>query len=368
MTSLEHPSARLDPEVARLLSAFAQEAEMAGDLHPKQLSMLYDHKWFKMFIPKNYGGLGLTLPEAVRLEEALAWADGSAAWVATLCGGAGWFVGFVDKSIADEFFVGDKLCVAGSGSATGTAGITNDGYVINGLWPYASGSLHATTFTANCVIHDQGKALLNADGTLRIMPFILKPCEVVVKKTWNATGMVATASHSFSVSNVNVPAKRCFEIDPSAATINDPVYRFPFLPLAGTTLVANVAGMTQRFLDLAIDSVSEHESSKGMSTCEVVVRKHESTLNNVRRLFFRYLDEAWQQLLVTGVVPVGNLQEVSLTCHELARTCREAVDEIYPLCGMKVLLAESERNRVWRNIHMALSHSLFRNRSAAGNS
>ena len=142
MTAIEHPSTRLDPAISAELSAFAHSAEMARDLHPKQLDLLYRHNWFRMFIPKIYDGLGLALPDVVRLEEALAWADGSTAWVATLCGGAGWFSGFVDPAIATEFFTGNKLCVAGSGSATGIAEMNDNGYIIN-----APGRLHRAPYT-----------------------------------------------------------------------------------------------------------------------------------------------------------------------------------------------------------------------------
>jgi hypothetical protein len=362
-SSIEHPATRLKSEIAIQLGAFAHEAEMSGDLHPSQLALIHAHKWFRMFIPKSHGGLGLTLPEVVRLEESLAWADGSTAWVITLCAGAGWFIGFVDETIANQFFTGDELCVAGSGSATGTAEITDDGYLINGSWPYASGSLHATAFTANCIIQRSGDAQTNANSTPRVLAFVLKPHEVTIHKTWKAMGMVATASHSFSAANVRVPSNRCFEIHPSAVKIDDPVYRFPFLQLAETTLVANISGLSVHFLDLAINSTGKSGASYGPGMCDRTVNKHMAVINDLRKAFFTYLDEAWQQLVDSGVVTDTKLQEVSQACHTLAHACRVAIDEIYPLCGMAVLPPhESERNRVWRNIHTALSHALFRSR------
>lgn len=261
MTTIHHPSSLLPSEIASQIAAFAREAETLRDLHPRQWALIHKQKWLRMFIPKSLGGLGLSLPEVVRLEESLAWVDGSTAWVVTLCAGAGWFVGFVEPSVANEFFTVDGFCAAGSGSVTGTAEVLPDGYLINGLWPYASGALHATVFTANCVIHENGKPVIAADGTPQVLPFILKPDEVEVKKTWNSTGMIATASHSFSVSNVTVPKDRCFMIHPSAAKLNDPVYRYPFLQLAETTLVANVSGMTIRFLELAAKWVADGSSN-----------------------------------------------------------------------------------------------------------
>lgn len=357
MDILDHPGKRLSPQIAVELRQFAHEAETSGDLHPRQLELLRRNGWFRMFIPKSFGGLGLTLPEVVRLEEALAWADGSTAWVATLCGGAGWFIGFVHPTVADEFFTGNGICVAGSGAVGGTAEIVQDGYVINGSWPFASGSLHATAFTANCAVYERGKPIFNPDGSERILPFVLKPSDVVIKKTWAASGMVATGSHSFSVSDVRVPGERSFELLPSHARLNDPVYQYPFLQLAETTLAANISGMTIRLLELAAESVATDHRSYHQ---QEVINDHIAQLNNLRSGFFSNLDASWQQLISTREIHDSVLTELSRHSHEIARICRSAVDMLDAINVHESNNNESDRVR--RNIATALSHALFRKR------
>ncbi|MGC3947579.1 MAG: acyl-CoA dehydrogenase [Chryseolinea sp.] len=355
---------RVDADIVRQLSVYAHEAEMKGDLHSKQLELIHEHRWFRMFIPRSMGGLGLTLPEVVKLEEALAWADGSTAWVATLCGGAGWFVGFVEESIAREFFTADRLCIAGSGSATGIAEVVEGGYRINGSWPYASGALHATTFTANCVIYENGHPQLNVDGSERILPFILKPNEVIVKKTWGAAGMIATASHSFSISNIVVPSARCFDIVPGAATLSNPVYQYPFMQLAEATLAANISGMTARFLDLTADCVPDARNG----VRNEAILKYQGDVSRRRKSFIEIVDKSWNELIEFNQINEGTLQRVSQLSYELVRACRVTIDVIYPLCGMNSGSSEGELNRVWRNIDTALSHALFRKRLIAESS
>src|SRR5690606_14262993 len=114
-----------------------------------------------------------TLPQAVRLEEALAWADGSLGWTLTLCAGANWFAGFLDSGLAKEIFADKKVCLAGSGAATGTAEVIPEGYLLHGKWRYATGAPHATMITANCVITEDGKPLLNIDGSPVIKAFVV---------------------------------------------------------------------------------------------------------------------------------------------------------------------------------------------------
>src|SRR4249920_3214010 len=73
----EHPSKLLDPETVRDIRSRSFASEQLRVLHPEQLSLIHERKWFNMFVPKEFGGLELSLPESIRLEESLAWADGS---------------------------------------------------------------------------------------------------------------------------------------------------------------------------------------------------------------------------------------------------------------------------------------------------
>jgi len=64
-------------EIADQLRALSGLAESEGRLTQEQLAILYNRGWFKLFVPRDLGGLELTLPDGVRLEEELAGIDGS---------------------------------------------------------------------------------------------------------------------------------------------------------------------------------------------------------------------------------------------------------------------------------------------------
>src|SRR6188768_91647 len=121
MKYLHHPSECLNKESIAQIREYARKAESARKLHDQQLEIIFRNKWLKMYVPKKYGGLNLSLPEILKIEESLSWVDGSSAWVVTLCSGAGWFVGFLNPQIADTIFKDDRVCIAGSGAITGVA-------------------------------------------------------------------------------------------------------------------------------------------------------------------------------------------------------------------------------------------------------
>jgi alkylation response protein AidB-like acyl-CoA dehydrogenase len=319
MKTIQHPSEWLDSAITSVIRKEALEAEQNRQLAGRQLQLIFDNRWFKMFVPARLGGLGLSLSQALRIEEGLAWADGSTAWVVTLCSGAGWFVGFLDQDLVNSIVADERFCIAGSGSPTGVAEKTEAGYRINGAWKYASGSLHATMFTVNCAIDSQ------------VRSFALKPSEVSIKRTWNAMGIIGTGSHSLEVKDQFVPSDRCFVIDASHTKLADDIYQYPFLQLAETTLAVNISGLASRFLDLASEFTSTNEARKN--------------LDERRLTFFNSIED---------------LSNISSLSHQLVRTSRDVVNLLYPLCGLRAADVSTEINRVWRNLHTAAQHAMFR--------
>jgi hypothetical protein len=335
----------------------AGEAEGLRDLHERQLAIVREQNWLNMYVPKDYGGLGLSLPEILRIEESLAWADGSTAWVVTLCSGAAWFIGFLDPTMRQQIFSERNVCLAGSGAVTGTAKRTSDGYVINGHWRYATGSLHATMFTANCRILAGDTPMYHPDGSPVIGAFLLEPNEVTLHKTWQSMGMVATGTHAMEVRDVTVPLNRAFTISPAQTMLQEDIFQFPFLQLAETTLSVNLSGMAFRFLELSEEIITSKMQQTEMALGRVEEAK--KNLNSRRQEFYQHADAAWNTLINERIIPAALLETVSQTSLSLARHSRTLVNELYPYCGLTAADTRTEINRVWRNIHTAGQHSLF---------
>ncbi|MDN3582334.1 acyl-CoA dehydrogenase [Mucilaginibacter flavus] len=359
--SNSHPLQLLKPEWVKTIRDTAAEAEQLGALHPDQLALVYEQGWFKFLVPQAYSGLQLALPDMVRLEESLAWANGSLGWVVTLCSGAGWFGGFLSPGIANQLLNNTHLCLAGSGASTGTATITDGGYIINGTWKYASGAHHATHITANCIIKNGNETVLNADGTELILPFIFEKKDVQVFPAWKYIGMVATGSDAYKVTNLFVEADRCFKIDPEFTVVDEPLYRYPFLQLAEATLAANISGMAVHFLDLCASIFEEKQLAKRFSADQKKFTKQlladaKHLLNQTREDFYQAVDASWQSGLTQ---PAGHLHEVSQTSRNLAKTARECVDRLYPYCGLQAASPDTEINQVWRDLHTASQHALL---------
>lgn len=385
----------LTPAIVALIRGHAAEAERRGELHPAVLEAIYEHQWFRSMVPQRFGGLGWPLPAVVRLEEELAWAGGSVGWTVTLCSGAGWFAGFFGAGGLDSLFSHPRLCIAGSGTAAGRAErLAGGGYRVSGQWQYASGARHAMAFTANCVIWADGAAVRADDGQPLVRPFLFLRKEVQVLDDWRAVGLVATGSHGFVVSELEVPAERCFVIDGTAAMDDSPLHRYPFLPLAEATLAINSCGMAWHFLECFTEVFERrkgHLPAAGVEEAGAVFGQARSELVGAREAFYGALDASWTAgaqedpgkgifqrpgagtFKQPGTEPfeqpgAGTFEQrgagavfdaVSRTSKTLAATARLGVDRLYPFAGLGAANTESEINRVWRDLHTASQHPLL---------
>ncbi|WP_191967877.1 acyl-CoA dehydrogenase family protein [Rhizosphaericola mali] len=353
MNIANHPSELLKKEWIEIIRTDAAQAEKNKRLTDKQLALFYSQKWFLALVPKIYGGLEWTLPEIVRFEEAIGWVDGSAGWVFTLCSGAGWFGGYLDENFAKLIFANPKACLAGSGAPTGIFEALENEYQISGNWKYASGAPDATVFTANCISKNDSEI---------IQSFCFLKNEVGISSSWSEIGLVASAGHSFELVKNEVPKNRIFAIDENHPIINTALYRYPFHPLAGATVGANLSGMTIHFIEECKKYFSIKKGKDGNLLSEnahlnSIVLDLEGQLENVRQELFTNVESTWQDVVAEKLdIDYSHVNE---SAQSLARTCRDIVNMLFPYCGLTIMHHDTLLNQIWRDFQTGSQHALF---------
>ena len=362
MSNLNNPISLLKPEWISTIRTESANAEKTGKLTKKQLALAVDQEWFKMLAPTSTGGKQLSVPDVMQIEEALACADGSFGWVVTLCAGASWFGGFMNSETAKKLFGSEKVCIAGSGVATGTADVVSGGgYVINGKWNYATGSGDATAFTANCVVTKDGKKVMDG-GKPKVLAFLFNRNEVIIASDWNSMGMAGTSSHSFEVRDLSIGAERV--INTAKRAVDSALYHYPFLQLAEATLAINLSGMAFHFMELCEKIITDKATAEAIPHLNVdSLNETYALLNNklqtARQKLYYAVDMSWQVCAANKDISQSVLYKVSSAAAILSKVVRECVNTLYPYCGLQAAAKDSEINRVWRDLHTAGQHSLL---------
>jgi indole-3-acetate monooxygenase len=354
----------MTPEIKNKLAQFSKVADQQGVLLPEQLEIIYRENWFKLFVPKEYGGLELSLREGLETEEELACIDGSLGWTVTLCSGATEFIGYLPTELSEKVFRNKKVCFGGSGAVTGTATETEDYYIINGFWRYATGAPYCTHFTANCLIRKNGKQLLNKKGEPVYKSFLFTKDEVQIYKDWNTMGLKATASNSFSVKDLKITKEYAFIIGAKHSTLPGLIYQYPFLQFAETTLAVNISGMALHFLEEVEQLITQWYGSKKYSD-EVTNKLKEKLKENFGNLrehrlaFYEAVSESWKMLEQKHHITAQMLNKISLLSRQLSLNARKAVTELYPHCGVAATQNGTVINLIFRDIFTASQHYLL---------
>ncbi|MDE1190873.1 MAG: hypothetical protein PW786_01845 [Arachidicoccus sp.] len=350
-----HPKNILQQSWIDILRKQSEEAGQNTVLHPEKIDLIYRNNWLKALIAKEYGGLEWPLPQAVSFEEGIGWADGSAGWLFTLCAGAGWFSGFLQKDFANKIFSIKDICIAGSGAVAGVAKKINDhSYLINGSWKYATGAPFADVFTANCYI----------EAEQQTKAFCFLKDEVTIHHIWNTIGLIASSSESFSVQDLIVPKERMFEISADKAVINSPLYQYPFRQLAECTIAANISGMALHFIEeceayFKIKKYSKQPSLWEHKKVQDIFLKGLEELNKIRAELHRSVNVSWEELIENKKISEENLKNVSAASLAVVKISRRAVNALYPYTGLTGASYQSAINKVWRDFQTGSQHAVF---------
>lgn len=310
----------------------------------EMISKIVSSNWLNIWVPEKFGGLNLNLTDGLYFLKNLAQADGSLGWTVTLCCGANYFVRNLDPSAAEKCF-SIKSFFGGSGMIGGTAEQTDDGFVLSGKWKYATGAPYLTHFTMNARITKNGEHLMNSEGENLFKSFIVPAADVKIIEDWHTMGMKATATHSFEIEQVLVPAEQTFTYNHFYG--DEILDRIPFLTFADVTLAVNFLGMA---LHLS-EAFGEGSQFGEDFTKKILV---------LEQKIFEICEEVQKRLQHNLVIEDRKANEIHQQCSNIVQDITAVTAAAYTKLGIKVCREDSEYNRVFRDFFTATQHSHFR--------
>lgn len=188
-----HPEVvRAAEDLAPLVAAGAEEIEATGRLPEPIVEGMTAAGLYDLFRPATSGGTEVDPISAFFAIEALARADGSAAWCAHVSSASSYSLGALAPGT-----VGDARRFAGSNRPLGEARRVEGGFVVDGRWDFASNSLHADWYFPTCTSEEAGRR--------RLRSVSIPIAEVEILDTWQVAGLRGTGSNDVVVRQVFVP-------------------------------------------------------------------------------------------------------------------------------------------------------------------
>lgn len=319
-----------------------------ANIFPRQvLTWIADENLWNIWVPKKYGGLELTLTEGLAKLKQLAKIDGSLGWTLTLCSGANYFIGNLEPKTAKEIFQNSQaIILGGSGGVFGKAEKLDENYKISGTWRYATGASYLSHFTLSAEIQENGKALLNEDGSPKVRSFILPRKEVQIIEDWDTMGLKASVTHSFEVENVLVPKRYSFIYNEFYQPQD--IFKIPFSVFADLTLWVNYVGMAEHFL-------AEARFDKSLDTSLNL----KESLNFYNKRITRYSEDIEAKITNQESISEDFIAEIHNCASNSVKTISQNIIELYPLLGVNASRINHPLNQIFRDYFTATQHHIF---------
>ena len=169
-------------------------AELEHRIPQETIELLDGAGVFHLTTPRRYGGADFTTRELHDIHRTLGSGCGATGWVVwATAGGNQWSSAFADDVVAPVYqtpWVGNRTFAVGGTSRrmSGTARKVDDGWMIKGTWPFATGSVHAS--------HGYLAVFYDEDDDSKVGMTLIPKASLLEMNDWDAIGLGATGSQT----------------------------------------------------------------------------------------------------------------------------------------------------------------------------
>jgi 3-hydroxy-9,10-secoandrosta-1,3,5(10)-triene-9,17-dione monooxygenase len=175
------------------------EAERQRRVPQETVERLHDAGVYDLTTPARFGGADFSARDLFRIYEAIGQGCGAAAWtVWASTGGNGWSAAFPDevtKPVYEAPWIGNRTCAVGGSTRrlSGSARPVDGGWMIKGVWPFATGSVHAS--------HAYLAVFLDEVDDSKVGMVLLPKELYILRNDWDSMGLAATGSGTILIEN-----------------------------------------------------------------------------------------------------------------------------------------------------------------------
>ena len=324
------------------------------------IAVFKDAGIYRASAPRRFGGDALPPAEFLRVIERISVVDGSAGWVAGFGSALVYLAALPLDTQAELYADGPDVAFAGGLFPVQPAERVEGGYRISGRWRFASGCLGADVLGVGI---KAGTDEAGSDKAGRPLTAVLRPDRVKIAENWDVIGLRGTGSHDLVVDGALVPEEWTF-VRGSAATVDEPLYRYPTVPYASQVLAVVGLGVARAALDHVIAQGGRPgwtgaPKPAERATYRIAVGRAEAQLRSARAFFYEATEEAWATVRAGDPATADQASTLRLASARLARTAFEVVRAAYQLGGIDAVADDSPLQRHLRDASVVPQHAFL---------
>ena len=354
--------------LAPLLREHSDAAERDRRLARPVMEALVTGGFQRMMAPTALGGLELDPVTIAAVAEALAAADGAAAWALQAGNCGAWMASRLPREGVDEIYgAGPDVIMAASFQALQRAVPVPGGFRFTGRGALASTVHEASWVMMSGMVMDGDRPRMTEQGP-EIVAVAMPIRDVEIVDTWESLGMRGTDSNDVVATDVLVPAARTLPLRPGAPRgprFEGPLYRLPVLASV-VVIIAPVALAIARGAIDELRALAPHKTSMGSAralrertAAQAAVAEAEAMLRSARLLFYDTLFALWREVRDGGECTLEQRADLLLAAAHAAQSAVRVVDLMHRMAGTSGVYARSRLERHLRDAHTVRHHGFL---------
>lgn len=332
---------------------------------PEVDTALREHGILNLLTPTRWGGSGISCTGFAKVQMELAKGDPAVAWVSQIINGTTMIATLTSDALQEALFGNGPTTVCGAYNPPGTARKVDGGYIVNGAWPYSSGSRQAKWVQGGCLITE-------SDGP--VMPGInmayIPMSDIEIQDSWYVTGMQGTGSDTTVAKDVFVPDhmmvtmdKPFGHVEPGKVHLGAPTDSLPVVPTVRSTGLAQLLGAAEYMLELVerdapkkpvVTTTFAHKTDSHVIVHDL--GKVAAQLDNARLLLFAATGQVDRVALDGGQLSPLEAAAHKAKCAMIVELIHGAIEKLMFIAGSSAFILSNPLQRYWRDIHMGLRH------------
>ena len=358
-------------ELKNLSDAVAKEvngSEELGRITDEAARLLREAGIVRMLQPKDFGGEEVHPREFFEVLMELTANAPSIGWVSGVVGVHPFEFAQADRRVQEEVWGEDPdTWIASPYAFIGRAKRVEGGFILNGQWPFSSGTDHCDWVVLGGRAEKEGGP---ADEFTEPYHFILPRADYeILQDSWKVMGLAGTGSKDVLVKDAFVPDYRTLEVGrlnsreyASKIRPESPLYQVPFdLLFPGAIAAATIGiadGVVRHFSDYSRDRVSRmgvkatqnpyHMASLGAAIADIDAARNQ-VLNDIT--------DAYE--FVVGGGRVTSEMQARARVHQVRAVHRaaDAAASVFKNAGGNANRLSNPIQRQWRDLSVALGHA-----------
>jgi alkylation response protein AidB-like acyl-CoA dehydrogenase len=347
--------------VAPAIETHRDEIEAERRLPVALYETLRDAGFFRMWLPRQYGGFEVDLVTCRLVIEGLAKLDGAVAWCVGIANEGAALAAYISEEGGEDVFSDPNVLVAGTLFPPGKAVADGDGYRVSGTWPLASGSPNATWLYGNAMLLDGDTPRQTPAGTPQTGIFLMPAGECQLLDTWYSTGLRGTGSNHFEARNMSVPARRMVAIGSGlrfTGSIYPQLIVRMFAPNAAVVSLGVALGALAAFKELARSKPGTvgQPGIGAQPTVHALIARSEIRLQAARLALHEASVDT--QAMLTSEHDISEPRALSnrLVGTYVAAEATDVVSSLYTAAGSTSVYQGNPLDRALRDVHTANQH------------